>query len=318
VKGFDQGLAENLAALAAQDYPDYELIVVVRDPSDVAPDAVPATARLLVSGSGDLATSHKITNLLAAVAAARPETQVFACADSDGRPNPTWLRSLAAELRDPQVGAATGYRWYVPTRPTFASTLRSVWNAAIAGGLGPGNAPFCWGGAMAVTRANFEKLEVRSHWLGQVSDDFELSRAVHQAGLRVAFAPGAVVPCLDECGLGEFFGWARRQLILTRVYAPRLWWLALVAHILYVGAIITSLAVGPTWVAAVIIGIGIWKAAGRAQLFHRTNPQYRLLSASHGWTVTLATFVWLALLLTSAFSRTIVWRGIRYRLGKPV
>ena len=30
VKGQDEGLRENLAALAALDYPDYELIVVAR------------------------------------------------------------------------------------------------------------------------------------------------------------------------------------------------------------------------------------------------------------------------------------------------
>jgi ceramide glucosyltransferase len=318
VKGFDHGLRENLAALAALDYPDYELIVVVREAGDVDAAVVPARARLVVAGAGDAATAHKLTNLLAAVGAARPESQIYAFADSDGRPNAGWLRALVAEMRDPKVGAATGYRWYVPERATFASTLRSVWNAAIAGGLGPGDAPFCWGGAMAVTRANFEKLEVRRHWLGQISDDFELSRAVHQAGLRVAFAPGAVVPCLDGCGLGEFLEWGRRQLILTRVYAPKLWWLALVAHVIYVGAIVGSLALGSGWVAAIIVSVGIWKASKRARMFHTTQPQYRQLSASHGWSVTVATFAWLGLLLASAFSRTIVWRGVRYRLGKPV
>ena len=44
VKGFDQGLKENLAALAGQDYPDFELIVVVREAGDIdlanVPDAL--------------------------------------------------------------------------------------------------------------------------------------------------------------------------------------------------------------------------------------------------------------------------------------
>jgi GT2 family glycosyltransferase len=170
---------------------------------------------------------------------------------------------------------------------------------------------------MAITRANFDRLEIRRYWLGQISDDFELARAVHAAGLRVAFAPGAVVPCFDHCGLTEFFGWARRQLILTRVYAPKLWWQALVAHLLYVGAMLGGLF-GSYWVTGMIVVLGVVKAYRRAGLFHTVHPELRGLGRAHAGTVTLATLAWLGLLLASAFSRTIVWRGVRYRLGKPV
>ena len=135
VKGYDEGLAANLAALATLDYPDYELIVVARAVGDIPEGCLPASAQLLFAGEGDAATGEKINNLLAAVRAARLESQLFAFADSDGQVRRTWLRALAAPLRDPGVGASTGYRWHIPTRAGFWPIMRSAWNAVIAGGL---------------------------------------------------------------------------------------------------------------------------------------------------------------------------------------
>jgi len=112
LKGLEPGLAENLQSLAEQDYPDYELIVAVHAADDPAVDLVNAKARLVVAGPGRTGTGEKINNLLAAVAVARPASEVLAFADSDGRVTRGWLRGLVAPLRDPAVGAATGYRWY--------------------------------------------------------------------------------------------------------------------------------------------------------------------------------------------------------------
>src|SRR5207249_2488050 len=46
VKGYDEGLRENLAALASQDYPDYELIVVADTAADISPGVLPDRVRI--------------------------------------------------------------------------------------------------------------------------------------------------------------------------------------------------------------------------------------------------------------------------------
>ena len=320
VKGADEGLADNLAALAALDYLDFELIVVVRQPGDIAPEVVPPSARLVVAGPGDPETGEKVNNLLAAVRAARPESRIFAFADSDGRVRRGWLRALAAPLRDKQVGASTGYRWHIPERPGFWPMLRSAWNAVIAGGFGPGRNTFVWGGAMALRRETFEVARVADYWRGAVSDDFRLAEAVLDAGLGIAFAPGAMVASRDHTGRAEFFEWIGRQMKITRAYRPRLWWLGLFAHFVYCVAMVASIKLAPVAL-LVQMALGMIKGRNRAAISRCCFPEDAAWFRRHGWVYfwagPLVTWVWLYSFLASAFSRRILWRGREYWLGHP-
>src|SRR4030095_11007949 len=92
-------------------------------------------------------SSQKVTNLREGIQYADPASAVFVFVDSDTRPSKQWLRNLVAPLSDPRIGAATGYRWFISKRETFASEMRNMWNASIASHLGPNRKTnFCWGG----------------------------------------------------------------------------------------------------------------------------------------------------------------------------
>ena len=225
-KGLDQGLKENLEALLIQDYPEYEVIFVVDDPDDAAIPVireVSPDANIVAAGKA-AKSGQKVENLRESVLHAAPASTVLVFADSDARPSRDWLRHLVAPLQDDNVGVATGYRWFISTRPGLASELRSVWNASIASSLGPGlNNQFCWGGSTAIRRETFERLDIRGKWYGTVSDDFVLARAVRDAGRVIYFVPQALTASVDDCTLRELFEFTTRQIKLTRVYAPRLW-----------------------------------------------------------------------------------------------
>jgi cellulose synthase/poly-beta-1,6-N-acetylglucosamine synthase-like glycosyltransferase len=324
VKGVDEGLKENLASLAALDYPDYELIVAARSAEDVPGGVVPARARLVLAGGGDPQTCEKNLNLTAAVAAARPESEVFAFADSDGRVQRGWLRALAAALDEPGAGASTGYRWYVPAPPDFWSLMRSVWNAGIFGQLGPDPAPFTWGGAMAIRRETFFRLRIPDCWKGQASDDYTLARAVRDAGLKIVYTPGGLVESADHVTAGEFFRWARRQLMFTRKWRPDLWRMALVSSIVYCAgmgvcavAAVEGNLVGEYALLALLMP-GMLKGQHRAALARSALPERAAWFKRHGWVHTwfapLGTWVWLATVLSSAWGRSFEWRGRSYRL----
>jgi cellulose synthase/poly-beta-1,6-N-acetylglucosamine synthase-like glycosyltransferase len=330
VKGGDPGLRENLAALAAQDYPDYELIVVAHCAADIPAGVLPARVRVVLAHADESGTGEKVLNLRTAVRFARQGSLLFAFADSDGRVSRTWLRALVAPLAgsppNAAVGASTGYRWYAPEPPDFWSLMRSVWDAVIGGTFGPGGNAFAWGGSMAIRRETFYAIRVPEFWRDTVSDDYALSEAVHRAGLQIVFAPGAMAVSAGRTGGREFLAWARRQLTITRVYRPRLWWTALGAHIFYCGgmaaAVIASIRGnrGAEWVLLAQLSPGMLKGANRGTLAKAELPEYKAWFDRHAWVhtlwVPLATWIWLIALVTSAFGNRIEWRGNRYALRK--
>ncbi len=326
VKGSDEGLRENLDALATLDYPDYELIVTAHSAGDIPAGVLPARVKVVLAHGTDPVAAEKIQNLMAAVRAARKRSRVLAFADSDGRVSRGWLRALAAPLAEPGVGASTGYRWFLPDPPDFWSLMRGVWDAVVAGTLGPGDCPFAWGGAMAIRKEAFFEARVPDFWQGALSDDYALSRAVHAAGLSIAYAPGALTPSREHITAGRFFGWIRRQLAITRIYAPRLWWPALIAHIFYCGGMAASIAASirgnrlAEWALIAQLSPGMLKGLNRATLAKASLPEHEAWFKRHAWVhaiwAPLGTWVWLVALGSSAFARSIEWRGRRYPLKR--
>lgn len=324
VKGADEGLRENLAALAALDYPDYELLIVARKADDIPTGVLPNRAKVVLARGDESASAEKIQNLQIAVRVSRKRSEVFAFADSDGRVNPGWLRALVAPLAEEGVGASTGYRWFTPVPPDFWSLMRGVWDAVAAGMLGPGENRFAWGGATAIRRETFFEVRVPEHWEGAVSDDYALSEAVRAAGLRIAYAPGALTPCFDHTTAGHLFGWMRRQMAITRVYAPALWWPALIAHLIYCAGMAGSVAASISgdrlaeWALLAQLSPGMLKGLNRAVLAKAALPEQEAWFKRHTWVhaiwVPLGTWLWLFALLSSAFGNTIQWRGRRYQL----
>jgi hypothetical protein len=139
-------------------------------------------------------------------------------------------------------------------------------------------------------------------WMGAVSDDYVLSRAVHDAGLRIAYAAGATATSVDHIGFGELLRWTARQMIITRVCHPRLWWTGFAAHAVYCASMIAAVVYGLWWALALQLAPGMWKAARRGGWLH-------------GLLAPLTTWLWMWSLAASAFTRTIEWRGRRYTLN---
>lgn len=339
-RGLDQGLAENLAPLFAQDYPDYEIVFVVDSADDPAVRVIDLlresasgsrTSKVIVAGRAD-GESQKVRNLRDAVPEAREASAVFVFADSDVRPAVGWLRALIGPLADPSVGCATGYRWFVSRRWGLASELRSVWNASIASALGPnrkGN--FCWGGSTAIRRETFERIAMRDRWRGTLSDDFTMTRAMNENGLGIVFVPRALTASLESCSWRELFEFTTRQMKITRVYAVRLWllsffgsglflvvmaWAVLLAATSVPGSIGFAAAL-VTLVSVSLLSVG--KSAWRLRAVRLALPEHardvRWIPQCVLWIFSPPIF--LANCLAALFSRRICWRGTTYELRSP-
>ena len=123
-----------------------------------------------------------------------------------------------------------------------------------------------------------------------------------------------------------FFAWIRRQMALTRLYAPRLWWTGLIAHIFYCGGMAASVIASirgnrlAEWALIAQLSPGMLKGLNRATLAKAALPEYEAWFKRHSWVhaiwVPLATWVWLIALVSSGLARTIEWRGRRYALKR--
>ena len=343
-RGLEQGLGENITAILKQNYPAYEVVFVAANAGDPALQLVTKLSELIIAGSqvktrvviaGDASDSgQKVHNLRAAVREADPSSEAFVFVDTDARPHDNWLRMLVAPLQDERIGAATGYRWFVPDKGGLASHLRSVWNASIASALGDrDDKNFCWGGSTAIRRATFEKLNVTKRWRGTVSDDFTLMRILREAKLPIRFVPACLVASFGACGFRELMEFTTRQLKITRVYAPHFWRSVLLGSLLFglvffggIALVVTRAALGlpfiiPLVSLLVIFGLGAAKGLVRLRAVSlmladcQIRTRQSLLAHLCLWPVTSLLYLYNA--LVAAFSRRIKWRGITYELKSP-
>src|SRR5207253_1798166 len=206
VRGLDEGLDVKVRAMLAQVYPRFRVLVVADDPAEPAAARARDLARefpripVALILSEPAAVPGKVNALRSALSHVSSEDEIVVFADSDIRPPTDWLRQLVQPLADSTVGVATGFRWYVPPRPTFWSLVRAEWNAVSANVLFDPRRAFAWGGSCAVRRDDLVKLSLADRWRNVLSDDLVLTRAVRDAGLKIAYAPAALVP---TCGGGD-------------------------------------------------------------------------------------------------------------------
>ncbi|QYO64525.1 glycosyltransferase [Leptolyngbya sp. 7M] len=273
IKGVDDGLRENLSALATQNYPSFEVIFVVDDAQDPAVSIVKGlsetipkslSTKLIVARKAT-ASAQKAENLREGVLHTDSRSDAFVFVDSDARPSSEWLRSLIRPLNDTTIGATTGYRWYISETATFASELRGMWNASIASALGPNqDGNFCWGGSMAMRRDTFEKLKISERWRNIVSDDFAVTTVLREAGLRIKFVPQALTASIGNCSVAELFEFTNRQMKITRVYAQNLWLLSFFGSGLFTVVVIAATYIAltakdalPFWFSVAVLSLKI-------------------------------------------------------------
>ena len=260
-KGIDDDLEENLRRLFHQDYDDYEITFIVEDVSDPAygrirrliADHRHVVCHLVIAGRAK-ESGQKVHNLRMATRQLRPEIEFLVFVDSDARPRREWLRGLIGRLADRgnrDVGAVTGYRWLVPTRPTPANHLLYGVNCGIAALFGPKGFYPIWGGSWAIRRTVFESIGLRQEWKGTLSDDLVASNVLRRNKLGVRFEPAGMVTSPTDGGLRQTFSFLRRQYLIGRFYTPRAWALGLASAALpnlawwiSLGAVIQGLAAG--------------------------------------------------------------------------
>lgn len=333
-KGIDEGLRENLSAVLQQNYPNYEVIFAVDSAEDEAVETIKSlTAEsnvktLLVTAGKASNESQKIHNMREALKFAAQDSEVFAFVDSDARPLKDWLKNLVAPLTDEKVGAATGYRWFVPSRGGFWTQIRAVWNASIASALGANQkSNFCWGGATAIRREVFERLNITEKWRGKLSSDYSLTNALKSANLLIYFVPQCLTADVSNDSASEILEFTTRQMKLTRMYAPQYFAISFAGSIIFVLFWITAASAltfgkrAPAQFFLIIFSMFVVFLLGAAKSLLRLQTVEKVLPNNFGgnrtahlflWSITPVLFIYNN--LSALLSRRVVWRGIVYQM----
>jgi len=247
VRGLDEGFDDNVRAVLSQDYPSYRLLVVADNPADPALQRLRELARGIPRVPVDAVLSDpagmggKVNALRTALRYLRPQDEVVVFADADIRPARDWLRQLVQPLADITVGVSTGFRWYVPPRPTFWSLVRSEWNGVSANVLFDPRRIFVWGGSCAVRVEHLPKLRLEERWREVLSDDLVLAQAVRDAGLKIVYAPAALVPTHEGADRRTCMEWCLRQMTLATLYLPIVRRYAALSFAVFDGAVVLGL-----------------------------------------------------------------------------
>ena len=316
VKGAEPGLYENLASLARQDYPAFEILVGAEHADDealavarkVAAD-FPERRIEVLSGAHRLGLNPKV-NLLADHAA----HEHWLISDSNVRVGPRYLRETAAELADPRVGLVTNV--LVGQGEGLGALLENLHlggfvACATSFARVAGNRACVIGKSMLFRRKDLEK--IGGFWAVRsvLAEDYVIGRSFELAGFKVAISP-YVVSTVNEGWTVERFvnrhvRWAqmRRRLspgaFLGELFLNPILWIALSLCTGRLDARLVGLAA---------VGVAV-KCGADALVLRRLGHPPRLAQLM---VIPAKDLLMAALWVVGAFRRTVNWRGNLLRI----
>ena len=321
LKGVDEDLEGNLRTFFELDYPCFELVFGVQDEADPALAVVrrmterhPGVPASVVVSPAAVGHNPKVNNLAGMAGRARHDWLLIS--DSNVAVKRDYLWHMVTPVADPRVGMVTSLIRAVGGCG-LGGTLEAVQlNTFVMGGVAAVSGLLrqvcAVGKSMLVHRrvldaiGGFEKLG------RYLAEDQVCGEAVRAAGRLVVVSPAPVDNVLGRFGLAGFASrhlrWARiRRAInlpgylgelLTNPVAP-----ALANLVIFPGR--ASLAV----MVATVLALSLLASASERALEVRRNPLlYPPLELLRG-------LLLLALWPVPFVSRTVCWRGHRYRIG---
>ncbi|MBE9007249.1 glycosyltransferase family 2 protein [Fortiea sp. LEGE XX443] len=344
LRGADPFLSECLRSLLAQNYPQYNLKLVVDSQTDPAWQIAHDTVNQLGATNVELNylrvirhnCSLKCSALLQVVSELDNSYEVVAFVDGDTVVHPNWLRELVSPLSNPKIGATTGNRWYVPTGKYWGSLVRYAGNVSTVVQMFLFGIP--WGGTLAVKTEVLRHTGMLEMWGKVLNEDLMMHKVLKKHGMQIKFVPSLIMVNREECDLLGLIDHLKRLFLYSRLYHPQ--WIAIV------GDLVSSILFPTTAIVLLLISLWFEQWELTNQLF-RSYSIYTLglllimlmlelgirpVIVAQGLPITklspgavlkmaiaipLTQWVYGLAMLSSLLRSTVKWRGAIYRVQGP-
>lgn len=333
IKGAHATTTRFLDLLCQQEYPLYRVIFALESRADAALILIEEIRRrvgnrpeidIVIAGFSTQRT-QKVHNLLAALGALRDDDAIIVFTDADTLLPPDWLTNLIRPIATGEVSASTGYRWPLPTDTRLPTLIGAAADLSVTTAARSRHWNMCWGGSTAVARGPLDRLDLLRVWERAASDDVTLTQALRAGNFRINSPLRTLVPSPSAHTWSSLFGFARRQHLMLRTYAPRHWLfggLTLCIPAIAAAAALLSLVHGSRFGASVLlasISLLQLRTLIRRRIAARVLPADALSTAKA--TIRFASWAWPLIhlvhtlaFLSSCLGQGFTWAGVRYHL----
>ncbi len=344
LRGADSGLTDNIERLLSQDYPNYDLHVIVDNRQDPAWTVVSDTATRLQAKHLHLSVlrnrrttcGFQNSSFAQAIANLPDACEVVVLVDGDLTVHPTAIRELVAPLREKEIGGSFGNRWFAPKDANWGSWVRYLWNVAAIVPMYLFGIP--WGGCMAIRRDALDQSGLVKLWQTSMVHDAPTKAALSKSSLKLAFVPTLMMVIDEPCDLSFAHDFMKRQMMWTRLYHPNfvpVFLHAIATTFIMLAAIVLSFfaiqknditmfawsAGGLMIYLATMLGLicaidrAVRNVLTKRNVQQAKHPLLALLLLPI--TIVITQLVYICSIFLATFSNSVVWRGVTYRWRGP-
>jgi ceramide glucosyltransferase len=321
--GVEPGLHTHLRSFCLQQYPTFQIVFGVRDPSDPALQVVerivaefPAVAIDVVVDPQLYGDNYKTSNLINMMRRARHDLLVIA--DSDAIVGPDYLSAVTAPLLEPDVGLVTCIYRGVPTETVWsrlgAMYINDWFMPSVLVAWFLGHRQYASGQTMCLRRDTLQAIGGLHAVANHIADDFRLGELVRKVGQRIVLSGYEVEVEYHEPSADALVRHELRWMRTLQIVRPgefRWLFFSFSLPLAMLGMLLTLLgigAVGIAWSLFVLTGV-MRLALHFAQQMHGRRPMLSDLWLMPARDLLLP-WTWARSFTTSR----ITWRGSEFKV----
>lgn len=228
--GAEPELYTQLRSFCQQDYPHFQVVFGVRDPTDVALAVVerliaefPSLPIDVVIDPQQHGDNYKTSNLVNMLVKARHDFLVIA--DSDAIVGPDYLGVVSAPLNDPGVGLVTCIYHSAPAQTIWsrlgAMFINEWFVPSVLLARLFGNRQYASGQTLCFRRDTLQAIGGLQRIANHIADDFRLAEVVSGLGLRIVLSDYEVEVKHHEPSAIAMVRHELRWMLTLRVVKPR-------------------------------------------------------------------------------------------------